>query len=75
MSNLGPDYILYASGRSIYICAVANISAPIFAIELGSEIHALTAHGASTVVAATSLGLVTLKVPNRLEAATYYENQ
>ncbi len=59
---LAPDHVLYANGRTISLYKATNIADPVLGIELDSEIHALTAHGTSTVVAATRLGLVTLEI-------------
>jgi WD40 repeat protein len=66
MITLVSDHVLYANSRtiSLYAYRAANTATPILTVELESEIHALVAHGTSTVVAATGLGLVALKVPH-----------
>jgi WD40 repeat protein len=61
--TLAPDRILYANGGMVSIYKGTNNAAPAPTIDLDSEIHALIAHGASTVVAATRLGLVALRIP------------
>jgi WD40 repeat protein len=61
---LVPDHVLYANGQTVSLYKATNTATPILTIELDSEIHALAAHGTSTVVAATTLGLVALRVPH-----------
>ncbi len=62
--TLTSDHVLYANGRTMSLYEATNIARPIQTIELDSEIHALVAHGTSTVVAATRLGIVTLEIPH-----------
>ena len=64
ISALAPDHLLYANGRTISLYKATNATNPILVIELHSEIQALTAHGTTTVVAATRLGLIALRVPH-----------
>ena len=60
---LPPDHVLCANGSTMFLYEVTG-AAPLLAIELDSEILALSTHGTSTVVAATRLGLVALEVPH-----------
>ncbi len=64
MVTLTAEHVLYANSRTISLYEAANIAEPIQTIELDSEIHALVAHGPTTVVAATRLGIVTLEIPH-----------
>ncbi len=59
---LAPDHVLCANSGTISLYEATNTVTPIMTIELDSEIHALAAHGTSTVIAATGLGLVALEV-------------
>jgi len=61
---LVPDHVLYANSQTVSLYKAINTGTPVLTIELDSEIHALAAHGTSTVVAATTLGLVALNVPH-----------
>lgn len=67
---LAPDRVAYANGFMLSLYAVVNPTAPLLTIEFDSEIQALAAHGPSTIVAATRLGLVVLEIPQRPELAT-----
>ena len=64
ISALAPDHVLCANGNTMFLYEVTNAAAPLLAIELDSEILALSTRGTSTVVAATRLGLVAIEVPH-----------
>jgi hypothetical protein len=59
---LAPDQVLYADGGTLSLYAATRDAAPVLTIELDSEVHALAAYRTS-VMAATSLGLVALDIP------------
>jgi hypothetical protein len=64
IAALADDHVLYATDRTIYLFSADDPGTYKAAIELDSEILALAAHGSSTVVAATRLGLLTLDIPH-----------
>jgi WD40 repeat protein len=64
IGTLAPNHVLYTNGSTISLYEAATAISPILAIELDSEIQAIATHGTSTVVAATTLGLVALEIPH-----------
>jgi hypothetical protein len=64
ITTLGHNHVLHASGAALSLYQAANAASPILTIELDSEIQALTAHGTTTAVAATRLGVVVLEIPH-----------
>ena len=59
---LHKDLLVVASTRMITVRDLRSVDPPLLAIELDSDIAAVTTHG-ETVIAATDLGLVALDVP------------